>query len=357
MLLGAGLTLGTGAGAALDPGAQLVEQVLGHGRLGRLQDHVLQGLIGDVLVVLVLALVWVGGWRLGGRLLLRGRFPRRQAGGTGGQDQAGGGGHVLLGHLVAPGQGGGEPGDADGQQRAAQGGDAQGQGGGAQGLDEGIADGHRRQPGPGGRDLRRTPGDRHLGVMDAETRQVEMEGQAVTQGFRQMLVLPHPLVQGDDTQAGVAAGGDTIPLQDHLTTVEDGGEVGGGGPLQALGHGQFHHPAIGLGEEATLGHGPAGAQGGSQIEPAQQAALADMERNLESRAAGGQQAPGQFQPAIPHRPGQGAQDHPSRAGGVDGEQGRGQGGILPGGDQAGSIGISHIWAPRRRFSQPQGARG
>ena len=59
---------------------------------------------------------------------------------------------------------------------------------------------------------------------------------------------------------------------------------------QPLRHGQQQHAAVGLGQEAALGDRPARAQGGGEIEPAQQATVGDCERQPAQRRCRRQRA-------------------------------------------------------------------
>ena len=74
--------------------------------------------------------------------------------------------------------------------------------------------------------------------------------------------------------------------------------MGSGAGLQALGHGQQQDGAIAFGQQALLGHGPAGLQGGREVQAAQQTLVADVQGQA-AYGHGAELAPQQTQPGMP----------------------------------------------------------
>ena len=86
------------------------------------------------------------------------------------------------------------------------------------------------------------------------------------------LRLPMRAVQAD---ARCLAQGQAFALDLHRAGVQRGGNAGHGASGQALGHRQHHEAAVGLGQQAALGHRTAGLQGGGQVQATEQAVVGD----------------------------------------------------------------------------------
>ena len=131
-------------------------------------------------------------------------------------------------------------------------------------------------------------------------------------------VVAHALVQGDDAEPGGQAQGQPVPLQHHLPLVEDRRDAAGRGRRQPLGHGEQDHAAVGFDQNPPLGHPPAAAQRGGEVEPSQQPPVGDLGRHPAHGRVGRQQRPQQRQPAVAPGARPGTQRDAAQPHGVDG---------------------------------------
>ena len=115
-----------------------------------------------------------------------------------------------------------------------------------------------------------------------------------------------------------------IALQMHFVLVERRAQVGCHVGAAALGHGQQQHAAVGARQQPGQGHRPTGAQGGGEIETAEQGAVAGVVRHAQPGRGGGQQGFGQGQPVSAQLAGRRSQRHAAQTHRVHREQRRGQ---------------------------------
>jgi len=106
-----------------------------------------------------------------------------------------------------------------------------------------------------------------------------MQGQTIKQSRGGLLIVGGAFVQRDDSETASIAMGKTVPFGHDLPTVEHRAQPGRGRQRQAFGHREYNAPAIAIGQQPLLEHGPARLQRGSKIETAQQAAIGDLQRH------------------------------------------------------------------------------
>ncbi len=87
--------------------------------------------------------------------------------------------------------------------------------------------------------------------------EVHAECQPLGQDRRRRLLCLLALVERDDADARRVAQRETVALERHLAGVQHRGESGGRGGGQAFRHRRDDDAAVGLGEQAALGHRPA----------------------------------------------------------------------------------------------------
>ena len=161
-----------------------------------------------------------------------------------------------------------------------------------------------------------------------------MKGQPLEQSRWQTLVLARPivvdpLIERDDAEARRPHLGQPVTGQRHLAGVECCAQPGGSGLAHPLSHCQHQQSAVGLDHQAGLGNRTAGLKRSGQIESANQAVVAHMQRHATHRRVGRQQRSQQRDPALAHRAMLGNQRHAAESDRVDRDQCRGAQGIGP----------------------------
>ena len=154
-----------------------------------------------------------------------------------------------------------------------------------------------------------------------------MKRQPVAQAGRRKLVV-EPFIERDHAKPRRHVQRQPVTLDSRLPRVHRRNDMDISSGRYSFGHRQDQHATIGLGEQPPLGDGAPGPQRRIEIEPAQQAAVSDVQRHMFQRLRLRQGTAQQRQPSLAHRTRARAQQH-AGAERIDREQLRGNGRVGP----------------------------
>ncbi len=190
---------------------------------------------------------------------------------------------IRLRYRAAPGEGGRRACHAQGEQRRTQRRDAERRRGRAQRFEHRVARLGLRDSRPGRGDRVSSGQLCHVDIGDTNRSKVEVERQPIEQRGGCALLGVHAFVERDHAEARRLSELDAVAREHHFARVERGGEAGCGRGREPLRHREYHHAAVGLDEDAALGHRAPRAQRRRQIESAEEPVVGNVQRDATHR--------------------------------------------------------------------------